>query len=243
LIQISSDASSRESAREHGVRWYFEERERHWRQLSVVALVVAAAALAPLIVFRVTPLGKAVRDAPLMRFGLEGPPRFVQLVQIDAQPNTFETPQNVGRVVVRRGNGGTPGEQPGQINARRGRKRTQTPGISEAGAAGRDLVARAIASRGRVPIFQSDELVIETLVRPDYPEEVRARGIEGHVAVLAHVDTLGQVLEAEVMSTSGEPQLDAASRSAVLRCRFRPYRVDDRPHEVFAVFRFSFRIY
>jgi len=213
------------------------------RQLSVVALAVAAVAIAPLIVIGITPVGKALRDTPLMRFGLEGPPRFVELVQIDAQPTTFQTPQNVGHVIVRHGNGGLPGERPGNVDARKGTKRTNIPGVSEEGAAGHDLVARAIASRGQVPIFQSDELVIETLVRPEYPEDVRARGIEGHVAVLAHVDTLGQVLEAEVMSTSGEPQLDAASRSAVLRCRFRPYRVEDRPHEVFAVFRFSFRIY
>jgi len=37
--------------------------------------------------------------------------------------------------------------------------------------------------------------------------------------------------------------LDAASRVAVLRCRFRPYRVDDHVQEVYAVFRFSFKIY
>ena len=96
-----------------------------------------------------------------------------------------------------------------------------------------------------MPIFQSDELVIEELVRPVYPEDARERGIEGRVAVIAHVDTLGRVVEAEVMNPSGEAQLDAASRAAVLRCRFRPYRTGDRgpAQEVYAVFRFSFRIY
>jgi TonB family protein len=176
-----------------------------------------------------------------MRFGLQGPPRFVQLVQIDAQPTTFDTPRDVGRVIVRRGENGTPGERAARpVRSRAG---SQAPSLKPVGSAGRDLLARAIASSGQVPIFQSDELVIETLVRPEYPEEVRQRGIEGHVAVLARVDTLGRVQEAEVMSTSGEPMLDAASRTAVLRCRFRPYRVDDHAREVFAVFRFSFRIY
>jgi protein TonB len=117
------------------------------------------------------------------------------------------------------------------------------PAMDGLGESGHDLLSRALAEEGRVPIFQSDELIIEQLVRPQYPEDARSRGIEGRVAVLARVDTLGQVVEAEIMNASGELQLDAASRAAVLQCRFRPYRVDGAPREVYAVFRFAFRIY
>jgi len=116
------------------------------------------------------------------------------------------------------------------------------PAFDGTGDASNDLLARALAEQGRVPIFQSDELIIEELVRPLYPEDARARGIEGRVAVLAHVDTLGLVTEAEVMDASGEPQLDLASRDAVMQCRFRPYRRDGETREVYAVFRFAFRI-
>ena len=38
-------------------------------------------------------------------------------------------------------------------------------------------------------------------------------------------------------------ELDHASRDAVMQCRFRPYRRDGENREVYAVFRFAFRIY
>ncbi len=228
---------------EHGIQSYFEERARNLRRLSALSLAVAALLLAPILMIQLTPLGPELRRSRIMRFGFEGPPRYVELVQIDARPTTFTSPENVGKVEVRSARSGanrggdpaSPRHRPAIVH-----QAPDPTGISDAG---RDLVARAIASRGHVPIFQSSDLVIETLVRPEYPEDARTRGIEGHVAVLAHVDTLGRVVEAEVMNTSGEGTLDAASRSAVLQCKFRPYREKDHTQDVYAVFRFSFRIY
>src|SRR2546422_833171 len=86
-------------------------------------------------------------------------------------------------------------------------------------------VSRALPSQSQVPIFQSNDLIIERLVRPTYPEDARDQGLEGKVAVLARVDTAGQVIEAEVMTGSGALQLDRAAEEAVRQCRFRPYRV------------------
>ena len=40
-----------------------------------------------------------------------------------------------------------------------------------------------------------------------------------------------------------ERQLEVAAEKAVRQCRFRPYRVNGKLSEVYAVFRFSFRIY
>jgi TonB family protein len=45
------------------------------------------------------------------------------------------------------------------------------------------------------------------------------------------------------MNSSGEAQLDRAATSAVWNCRFRPYQHEGRIQEVYAMFRFSFRIY
>jgi TonB family protein len=188
-----------------------------------------------------TPVGRAIRQNDLMRFGLEGPPRLVQLVQVDAMPSRVDVLRDVGHVVTRSthiGSGDAQDKARGRVSPT-----ARHPGVEGLGDARHDLVQRAIASRGAVPIFQSDELVIETLVRPEYPEEARDRGVEGHVAVLALVDTLGRVSEAEVMDASGEPSLDAASRRAVMRCKFRPYRIGGEAKEVYAVFRFAFRIY
>ena len=45
------------------------------------------------------------------------------------------------------------------------------------------------------------------------------------------------------MAASGEDLLDRAATDAVKQCKFRPYRVEGAAREVYAVFRFSFRIY
>ena len=226
---------------DHGTQAYFDGLRRNTRRLSLLCMAVGMAMLAPFLLMRITPLGQAVRRIPIMRFGFEGTPRFVELVQVEAQPTAFIAPQAVGPVVVRSGRRGPPGSPVPHPKTDAPRARA-LEGIG-AGEGGHDLAARALASQGSVPIFQSNELVIEELVRPEYPERARDRGIEGHVAVLALVDTLGRVSEAQVVSPSGEPELDRASWSAVLRCRFKPFRQEGRAQEVYAVFRFSFRIY
>jgi TonB family protein len=105
------------------------------------------------------------------------------------------------------------------------------------------LAARALASQGRVPVFQSDELVIEFLVKPVYPERMRDRGIEGRVSVLALVDTTGSVVDAEIVTASGAAELDEAAFAAARQCRFRPYRVGGEAREVYAVFRYRFTLH
>ena len=80
-------------------------------------------------------------------------------------------------------------------------------------------------------------------MRPSYPEEARSKGIEGKIAILALVDTLGQISEVEVVSGTELNELALASTEAVMKCRFRPYMVDGRVSEVYAMFRFNFRIY
>jgi TonB family protein len=225
----------------HGIDAYFEERRRNVRRLSSLSVIVAFTLLVPLLVLRTTPLGARLRHSRIMRFGFAGPPRFVELMQIDARSTDWFQPRDVGRVVTQSGRGGAPDKPSKPVPHTRSDRTGRPPG--DFGEVGNDLVARAIASQGQVPVMLSNELIIEELVRPDYPEDSRNRGIEGHVAVLALVDTLGRVAEAQVMNPSGEPELDQASLHAVLRCRFRPYRDQGKLTEVYAVFRFAFRIY
>lgn len=224
----------------HGVEAWFLNRRRNGRRVARLSVVVGLVMLAPLLGLRATPLGRQVRQLDIMRFGFAGPPRFVELMQVDAIPGRLEA-RDLGKVVTHGGLPGDPGHRrPAPPRSRRGALVVSAPG---AGDRGDDLVARAIASRGAVPVIQSSDLIIEELVRPEYPEDVRARGIEGHVAVLAHVDTLGAVVEAQVMNPSGEARLDESSLRAVQHCRFRPYRSNGRLTDVYAVFRFAFRIY
>jgi TonB family protein len=207
----------------------------------MLSVFVGLALLAPFVVLRTTPLGEHVRELPMMRFGFAGPPRYIELMQIDAQPTELEQPQDVGRIAQQRGLRGDPGRRVRPTARGSAIVVGKPPGDS--GEHGEDLIARALANPGHFPVMQSSELVIEALQRPEYPEEARRRGIEGHVSVIARVDTLGAVAEAEILKPSGEPTLDMASKAAVLRCRFKPYRQEGRVTEVYAVFRFAFRIY
>lgn len=204
-------------------------------------MLVGLALLAPFAVLITTPLGKQVRDVPILRFGFSGPPRYIELMQVDSQPFDLNQPRNLGRVVPQHGLRGAAGKRAMTVSSEGKIVPGKSPG--DLGQAGDDLIARAIANPGHVPVMQSSDLVIETLQRPEYPEDARNRGIEGHVAVLARVDTMGTVAEAQIMTPSGEPSFDQASKEAVMRCRFRPYHQDGKVTEVYAVFRFAFKIY
>jgi len=226
---------------DHGSNGYFDERRRNARRLSAISLCVGLVLLVPILVLRMTPLGSNVRDLDIMRFGFAGPPRYIELMQIDAEPTDLRDLRDVGRVNPKSGRRGRRGPQTRPVERDLGNHSRRLPGDN--GDEGQSLIARAIASRGSVPVMQSSDLVIVTLVRPVYPDEARSRNIEGHVAVLARVDTLGNVAEAEIMTPSGETMLDLASHKAVMGCRFRPFMRDGRVSEVYAVFRFAFRIY
>lgn len=226
---------------EHGSIGYFDERRRNASRLSGLCLGVGLMFLAPIIILRVSPLGSRVRDLEVMRFGFAGAPRFIELMQVDAEPTDLRDMRDVGSVNPESGREGRKGPRASAVERDLGRRSKKLPGDN--GDEGRDLIARAVASRGSVPVMQSSELVIETLVRPVYPDEARNRNIEGRVAVLARIDTLGNVAEAEVMTASGESVLDAASRKAVMDCKFKPFVREGKVSEVYAVFRFAFRIY
>lgn len=223
----------------HGSAAYFEEHKRNGRRVSALSLVVALTLLSPLLAMRITPFGDRVRNLPILRFGFAGPPRYVELMQIEANPTNLSRSRDVGHIVS--GKSGDRGKSPRKASHAGQVKLKPVPGAI--GESGSDLVARALEAQGSVPVMQSSDLVIDQLVRPEYPESSRQHGNEGHVAVLARVDTLGNVAEAEVMSPSGDPAMDLASRDAVMRCRFRPYRQNGQVTEVYAIFRFAFRIY
>jgi len=224
----------------YGAAAWFEHTAQSSKRVAMLEIVVGLLVLAPFIAIREIPfLASRVHEIRILRFGFEGPPRYVALMQVEAQRSLIDMPLDVGHVIPT-GRAGEPG--PGGHAHSNDRHGKITRPDATAGERGQTLVERA-QSGSAAPLMQSSDLVIETLVRPVYPEDARARGIEGHVAVIAHIDTLGAVAEAEVMTPSGCDELDESSRSAVLRCRFRPYHQDGHAQDVYAVFRFAFRIY
>lgn len=228
----------------HGTLEYFRERARSARRVSRISVgvggVMLALVLAPLLPPVRRALERASESVPLLRFGFEGPTRVVELVQLEAVPGD-DALRDVGRVespAARRGAGsGTAQPSP------RGRPGPAKGLPTGDGLAAQDLVARALSGESGVPLFQSTDLILDRLVRPIYPEEARTRGVEGRVGVLALVDTLGNIVETALLDKSGEPELDRAAEDAVRQCRFRPYREAGSAKEVYAVFRFAFRIY
>lgn len=66
------------------------------------------------------------------------------------------------------------------------------------------------------------------IVQRQYPPLLKSAGIGGRVTVLAHVDTLGCVVEAETAISSGNRTLDAAAVEAVKLFRFVPALNRDR---------------
>jgi TonB family protein len=227
---------------EHGIDQFFHERTACRRRVSILSASLSVFLLSLLGTALLPPFSRAIRESPFVRFGFEGPTRYVRLLRVEAVQGTDEDLVNVGTVVTeaasRGGGGGEP--RPGRGSTGEAGSAHRPPG---AGEAQENLVQRALSGRSGVPVFQSEELIIDHLVRPEYPEEARDRGIEGRVSVIAHVDTTGAVVETQVWVASGEPKLDQAAEVAVRQCRFKPYRVGGEVREVFAVFRFSFTLY
>ena len=233
----------------HGSQGYFEERRRFDRRLSITIAVVSLVVLSAHLVLILPPLRRALLE-PLLRgpltarrFGFEGPDQFVERVVLETSGPPGPNP---GRPTIlyrslRAVKGGRPDTRPSDDP--HARPDTRRVG-SGAGESSEDLMtmARTIYG-GSAPVMQSEDLIIDVLVKPEYPQDARDRDIEGRVALVALVDTLGQVARVNLMSSTGEHQLEQASIDAVRQCRFRPYTVDGRRSEVYAVFRFVFRIY
>jgi TonB family protein len=106
-----------------------------------------------------------------------------------------------------------------------------------------DLLAKARMLALDGPVIRSEELVIEKLVRPDYPEEAREKNIEGIVELVALVDTSGSVLQIQIVGGTREPMLEHAAAKAILQCHYYPYRVEDEARRVWAAFRIAFSLY
>jgi len=219
---------------DHGIEEYFRQRSHCRRRVALTAVGTGLVLLATIAVLQAPMIAGALRDTEVMRFGFAGPTRYVRLLRQEAEIGGSGMMQSVGHVnAVPQMRGGGGNRRPVQLTHDPREHRAK---FSDPGPGAGDLVARALASQGRMPMFQSDELVIEKLVRPVVPDELREHDFESRVRVLALIDTTGTVVEAEVMQTCGEPKLDRASERAVLQCKFRPYREKGELRSVYAVF-------
>jgi TonB family protein len=227
----------------HGVQGFFVERTRSARRVAVIAVGLATLLLAPLIALTLPPFRQPLRRLlrHTARFGYEGPDQFVRRITLQQVQGSSRELRELGALETRRARRG------GAVRATRvddpraqpeTRAKTLGPGLADA-----EMTARAVSRLANVPVLQSEDLVIEHASRPVYPESESERGIEGRVMVQALIDTGGRVVDVQLLASTGVGAFERSAAEAVWHYRFRPYRPAGVASEVYAIFRFSFRIY
>jgi TonB family protein len=221
----------------HGSEHYFTERGRFRTRVSTITVVVAFALFAILALAQVGVVRRALNNPE--HFGFEGPDRYVRRIELE-------------QLGTRSGDSDAPIAQSYVPRASRGhghgstadRIRSQGAHTGEGplgpGDDPSDLIGRALRQSSNTPLIQSEELIFERLVRPHYPEEARAQGIEGKFAILALIDSTGRVVQVQLQSGDPNGLLETEAAAAVRACVIRPYRVAGHPHEIVARFPFNF---
>lgn len=221
----------------HGISGYFRERECTARRVSLTTLALSLLALLLMNAARLPIVRRALTDTA--RFGFEGPNQYVRRITLQEFQGRGPMLSDLGRIQPR---SGRRGGDPSPRRRGEGRPVVRMP-VRGPGEAGSNLPARIVSRYANVPVVRSEDLVIDRLVRPEYPRILLDKNIEGKVTLQALVDTVGRVIEVEVLASTGENLFEQAAEEAVRQCRFRPYRPGGEASEVYAVFRFSFRIY
>jgi len=223
----------------HGIDSYYREIAEFQRRLSAFGAAVCVGVIVLLAVLRQPAVVEALSDPK--RFGFEGPDQIVERILLEIRgpeeqlgANTL----NVAPVSLREGGGRRESAAEGSKPAPEGPRRGEGSGEDEFTLEAR---LRALALEG--PVVQSEDLVVENLVRPVYPEEAREKDIEGLVELVALVDTTGRVVQVEIIGGTRQPLLEHAATTAVLQCRYRPYRIRKNLEQVWAYFRITFRLY
>lgn len=227
----------------HGVESFFHERARARHRVAIIAAGLAAGLLTPLVVLTLPPFRRPLLDLlrDTSRFGYEGSDQFVRRITLQQLQGTSPVMRDIGAVDTRSAKSG---------GARRGRKASHPRAEPETrpdrygpGLADVDMTEHAFSRLANVPVVHSSDLVIEFASMPTYPELESQRGIEGKVMMQALVDTTGRVVDVQLLASTGVTAFERSAADAVWQYRFRPYRPDGSASEVYAIFRFAFRIY
>ncbi len=222
----------------HGIETYFREFAAHRRRVSWVLLTVSGVLGIILAI-----AGRRLDDADLgdaKRFGFEGPQQWVERIRLE-QLAAEEAP-GLFAITYLTAESRKGGRKPKNSSSH---PNTEPDIVKSPGEGSDDLdllaKARMLALDG--PVVRSEDLIIERLVRPEYPDEAREKNLEGTVEVVALVDTTGSVLQVQVVGGTRDPLFESAAAKAILECRYRPYRVHDEARRVWAAYRIAFSLY
>jgi TonB family protein len=221
----------------HGIDTYFGEFLANRRRVASVLLVVSS--ILAVVVVIAGRRASEVFDDP-KRFGFEGPKQWVDRIRLEEMA-TRET-AGLFQVTYLTAESRKGGKRPKHTSS----DPQATPVIEKEPGSGldeQDLLAKARMLAVDGPIIRSEDLVIERLVRPDYPEEARDKNLEGVVELVAQIDTSGSVMQIQIVGGTREPMFEHAAAKAILECHYRPYRVRDEARRCWAAFRIAFSLY
>lgn len=227
----------------HGVQAFFIERERAARRVALIALALATAGMAPLVALTLPPFQRPMRELirRTLRFGYEGSDQYVRRISLQQMSGSNVVTREIGAVDSRHARPG------GALRARTvdlpNAPPEVRPDVEGLGSSDADMLQRAVSRLANVPVVQSQDLVIVHASTPVYPRAEIERGVEGRVTVQALIDTGGRVVDVQLLASTGVMPFEQAVAEAVWQYRFRPYRPEGVSREVYAVFRFAFRIY
>lgn len=222
----------------HGIDGYFHEVDQTHRRVTRIGVLVLCAFMIAEFAAREPVVVETLNDP--RRFGFEGPEQIVERILLEQTGPEEHGGANVRTVVgiaARRG-GGDQVPSPRKEGMRPSpEKLGRGSGVDDM-----DLQAqmRAMALEG--PVMRSEDLIVERLVRPDYPEEAQRLGIEGRVDLLGLVDTTGDIIEVHVVSRDHPVSLEAPAMQAALQSRYRPYRGAEGAQRAWAMIRYDFKI-
>ncbi len=83
---------------------------------------------------------------------------------------------------------------------------------------------------------------ISSFVKPEYPDELRKREVEGQLKLKVLIDIQGKVKELEIIKSSGFEKMDNAALKAVKEWKFSPGKKDKKTVESIIIVPISFKI-
>jgi TonB family protein len=121
------------------------------------------------------------------------------------------------------------------------RKQRGQSGTSELPSLGLDAIDRLRLLHGNLPTAQTEDVAAREIVKPEYPEEARDKGIEGTVVLVALVNEEGRV-EDVAIEAGVDPLLDQAAMRAAYHTPFFPYKIEGTAQAVFVRMPYRFEL-
>jgi len=147
----------------YGIDFWIRERRLALRRVALHTLAIETCLLAAVLALQIPAIRSWVRPARrIVRFGYEGPDRYVERIELQTQERDQLPMVDLGHVAQ------TPSRQGGGgLDPARATSRKRSTRVSRLPGPGEDDVTRIAEARARmasVPLVQSSELVIESML-------------------------------------------------------------------------------